>query len=78
MLGYRRDSDAARPSDDAIAFTRVHRADRRFFCSPTTPMTTADWDVVIGLNRYTQLATASKIFSPAATAFGGERTRTRA
>ena len=35
-------------------------------------MTTADWDVVIGLESHTQLATASKIFSPAATAFGGE------
>ncbi len=35
-------------------------------------MTTTDWEIVIGLEVHTQLATRSKIFSGASTAFGAE------
>ena len=37
--------------------------------------TPANWEVVIGLEVHTQLATKSKIFSPASTAYGAEPNR---
>jgi aspartyl-tRNA(Asn)/glutamyl-tRNA(Gln) amidotransferase subunit B len=47
-------------------------ANSRFVNETVNTMDNSAWDVVIGLESHTQLATASKIFSPAATAFGGE------
>jgi aspartyl-tRNA(Asn)/glutamyl-tRNA(Gln) amidotransferase subunit B len=40
--------------------------------SPAPAATTAAWEAVIGLETHVQLGTASKIFSPASTAFGDD------
>jgi aspartyl-tRNA(Asn)/glutamyl-tRNA(Gln) amidotransferase subunit B len=48
---------------------------RRTWTEPHGEITTMPWDIVIGLEIHTQLKTASKIFSGAATAFGAEPNR---